>query len=136
MSTNPQNIRHMKRFPDLLAATADFYDRACLAVARGAVGDCIRPKGHTGPHQGAHGWAWDDPSVVAYRQARDEIRAEYERLIRDIGSGFHPDSLGTDYTSLPSPWTADRVDAAIERAFAADLDVYGIALDVIHSLES
>jgi len=71
-----------------------------------------------------------DPIAV-----RAEILAEYIRLAEDIGGGFHPDTRGDEYISLPSPWTPDRVDATIDRAFAADLDVYGIAVDLIHSLD-
>lgn len=43
---------------DAVPADRSFKDRACLAKAPGAVGDCIRPKRHVGPHQGAAGYSW------------------------------------------------------------------------------
>lgn len=43
---------------DHVKAAPDFRAKACLASFHGAIGDCVRPKGHHGPHQGAHGYAW------------------------------------------------------------------------------
>lgn len=63
----------------------------------------------------------------------DTIRADYEKLARAIGGGFHPDTRGADYTSLPDGYTAVDVDRIVEAAFDAHLDVYGIGLDVLNA---
>jgi hypothetical protein len=62
VSTTPL-YRYLGRLPmerDHVRATEDFRRTACLAVARGAIGDCTRTKGHDGPHQGAQGYAWTE----------------------------------------------------------------------------
>jgi hypothetical protein len=55
----------------------------------------------------------------------------YRRLVTAIGGGFHPDTRGDDYVTLPAGITADMVDQTIDAALVYDLDVYAIALDVI-----
>ena len=44
---------------DHVGAVEGFSNLACLAKARGAIGDCVRPKDHTGAHQGAHFYSWE-----------------------------------------------------------------------------
>lgn len=66
--------------------------------------------------------------------ASENIEDLYRGLVRDIGPGFHPDTLGLEYDSLPSGWTAQDVDDVIDMAMAEQIDVYGIALDIIHEM--
>lgn len=63
------------------------------------------------------------------------ISEQYRALIRAIGAGFHPDTRGSDYASLPDEYTAESYETIVWAAFAAGLDVYGIALDEIHAIE-
>jgi hypothetical protein len=59
------------------------------------------------------------------------VRAEYERLVRAIGMGFHPDTRGDNYTSLPDGVTPEDVDRIVTAACAAtDFDVYEVALTI------
>lgn len=58
-------------------------------------------------------------------------REDLERLIRAIGGGFHPDTRGGDYTSLPDGWTAEEVDYTIDSAIAAGLDPYAISCEIL-----
>lgn len=60
------------------------------------------------------------------------IEHRYRALVHAMGQGFHPDTRAEDYTSLPDGYTAEQVDAIVVEAFAAELDVYGIALDIFH----
>lgn len=43
-----------------------------------------------------------------------------EELIDTIGPGFHPDTPGTDYTSLPEGITPAMVDDVLDAAFDDD----------------
>jgi hypothetical protein len=52
------DIRRTPDTGDHVPAAPGFRELACLAYAPGAVGDCVRPKDHTGDHQGAHFWSW------------------------------------------------------------------------------
>lgn len=54
----------------------------------------------------------------------------YVDLVRAIGPGFHPDTRGDDYTSLPEDYDAAAVDATIADA-AARFDVYAVAIAVV-----
>lgn len=59
------------------------------------------------------------------------VRVEYEGLVRAIGMGFHPDTRGDNYTSLPDGVTPEDVDRIVTAAFAAtDFDVYEVALTI------
>lgn len=74
----------------------------------------------------------DTPQPAAVLTPRDE----YVALVRAIGMGFHPDTRGDDYTSLPDGVTAEDVDRIVEAAFNADFDPYNVALDLIHDIEN
>ena len=60
----------------------------------------------------------------------------YRIMIRAIGAGFHPDTRGEEYASLPDGYSPDRVEEIIENAETAGVDLYGIALDEIHAIDS
>jgi hypothetical protein len=62
--------------------------------------------------------------------------SELFELIASIGPGFHPDTRGDDYNSLPDGYEPADVDRIIEAAFADGVDVYGVALDAIHSIDA
>lgn len=57
----------------------------------------------------------------------------YAVLVRAIGPGFHPDTGGDEYDSLPPQYTPEIVDDIVEQAFATHLDPdpYEIALAII-----
>ena len=62
----------------------------------------------------------------------------YEELVRAIGPGFHPDTYGDDYTSLPAGLTPEIVDEVVAVAFVMheagdDKDPYSRALAVLES---
>lgn len=57
-------------------------------------------------------------------------------LIGRIGGGFHPDTRGADYDSLPDGVDAETVDRTVDEALAAGVDVYGVALDVVNMLDA
>ena len=46
----------------------------------------------------------------------------YEDLVKAIGQGFHPDTPGGDYTSLPEGVTARDVDRIVGDAFRDMVD--------------
>ena len=57
----------------------------------------------------------------------------YEDVVRRIGLGFHPDTYGEDYESLPAGLTPEVVDEVVAVAFAmheggSDKDPYTRAL--------
>lgn len=60
-------------------------------------------------------------------------RQEYENLVEAIGAGFHPDTFGAEYESLPDQYSAEDVDRIVEAAFEADDidDPYELAYDVL-----
>lgn len=57
------------------------------------------------------------------------------RLAFLIGGGFHPDTRGEDYSSLPEGISSDLVDRVVDAAHAAGVDVYAISLDEIRRWE-
>lgn len=70
--------------------------------------------------------------VAAVRAAVRDLEADaYRSLVAAVGSGFHPDTRGNDYSTLPAGITARDVDRIIDAAHAAGLDVYSVALDII-----
>lgn len=73
---------------------------------------------------GSHAWTWQEDT---------DPEASYRDLVARIGGGFHPDTRGDAYTSLPDGITPERVDAVVDAALAMGLDVYGIALDTVHA---
>jgi len=56
---------------------------------------------------------------------------QYVTMVRAIGPGFHPDTRGSDYTSLPAGYTPERVESILLAAHHAGLDIYLVALDVL-----
>jgi hypothetical protein len=69
---------------------------------------------------GSYGWVWtEDPYE------------EYVDLVRAIGDGFHYDTRGTDYTTLPADYSPADVDRIVESAIDAGIDVGLVALDVL-----
>lgn len=71
---------------DHVPALPGVSDRICGAVARGAIGDCVRPIGHDGPHQGAHYYAWTDETPAA--DARAELVARLKMASTDAPEGM------------------------------------------------
>lgn len=68
---------------DHVKAVPGFKERACLASFRGAIGDCVRPKGHAGPHQGAEMYAWEN--VAATFKINDAVTPTCGALRGEIG---------------------------------------------------
>ena len=62
-------------------------------------------------------------------------KKRYVDLVRLVGPGFHPDTRGADYTSLPEGITPERVDEVVKGALEYGLDVHGLALDAVHELQ-
>jgi len=60
-----------------------------------------------------------------------EALTEYIHLVRAIGDGFHPDTPGSDYASLPAGYTAADVDAIIDRA-EVHFDLHILALAIFN----
>jgi hypothetical protein len=58
----------------------------------------------------------------------------FKQMVRDFGLGFHPDTRGADYESLPDGYTVGLVDDMIASAFETVPDVYKITLDVFKEL--
>jgi hypothetical protein len=56
------------------------------------------------------------------------------QMVRDFGLGFHPDTRGADYESLPDGYTASLVDEMMMSAFENVSDVYKVTLDVFQEL--
>lgn len=58
--------------------------------------------------------------------------ANYRRLVRRIGRGFHPDTRGADYSRpLPSGYGNDDVDRIVRLAREHGVDVYAVACEVL-----
>lgn len=61
-------------------------------------------------------------------------KALAEQPLRDlayrIGGGFHPDTRGADYTSLPAYLSPQDIDSVIDQALADGVDVYAVASEV------
>lgn len=72
---------------------------------------------------------------VSNIRAQLDAESAYRGLVDQIGWGFHPDTPGDDYTSLPAGVTPEQVDRVIGAALAARVDVYGIALDWLQRAE-
>lgn len=72
---------------------------------------------------------WECASIAGTYQPAE---ATYRWLVTTIGAGFHPDTR--DYDSLPDGITQRVVDTIIQEAIDDGVDVYGVALDLIHSL--
>lgn len=75
-------------------------------------------------------------AVVPARPLADVLaehvaEVNYRRLVTAIGGGFHPDTRGADYVTLPAGITPDMVDQTIDAALDADLDVYDIAIEIM-----
>lgn len=72
-----------------------------------------------------------DPAVLAAEaKAKAATEAEYVAMVRAIGYGFHPDTPGAEYDTLPEGYTPERVDAIVDRAFTV-VDPYIVALAVM-----
>lgn len=89
----------------------------------------------------------DQPDVPTEQSAVEEyvaamiqqaiVRSEYDRLVKAIGMGFHPDTRGDNYTSLPEGYTPADVDRIVTAAFAAtDFDVYEVAVAIFAEQQS
>jgi hypothetical protein len=51
-------------------------------------------------------------------KTQSEARANYVKLVRAVGAGFHPDTMGSDYASVPDVvGDADGVDIIVDAAF-------------------
>lgn len=61
----------------------------------------------------------------------NEAVTRYQQIVTLIGPGFHPDTPGDGYTSLPDGVTPQDVDDAIAAVIDAGHDPYGIALEVL-----
>jgi hypothetical protein len=55
----------------------------------------------------------------------------YVAMVRAIGDGFHPDTAGADYVTLPAPYTPELVDEIVTDAWRV-MDPYIVALDVLN----
>lgn len=98
---------------------------------------CDRPASALGlckKHHTAH-WRKDPANLEKSRQAarKHAAKKRYLALAAAIGGGFHPDTRGADYTSLPEGITPERVDKVVDEAIAYGLDVHGLALDVVNA---
>ena len=60
-----------------------------------------------------------------------EAGRAYIELVQAIGPGFHPDTRGQDYTSLPAGYTPERVEGIVLAAHRAGMDIYIWALAVL-----
>lgn len=59
-------------------------------------------------------------------------RDEYVDLVLAIGDGFHPDTSGADYVSLPDGYTPERVDEIVEAEWSRNRrDPYAVANSVL-----
>lgn len=69
------------------------------------------------------------PLVDVLAEHVAEVR--YRRMVAAFGAGFHPDTRGADYSTLPAGYTATIVDNVIDDALAYNLDVYDIAIAIM-----
>lgn len=98
---------------------------------------CDRPASALGlckKHHTAH-WRKDPANLEKSRQAarKHAAKKRYLALAAAIGGGFHPDTPGSDYTSLPEGITPERVDKVVNEALKYGLDVHALALDVVNA---
>lgn len=56
----------------------------------------------------------------------------YERIVRAIGQGFHPDTDGGDYETLPEGIRPHHVNDAIDAVIEAGGDPYAIANAILN----
>lgn len=61
----------------------------------------------------------------------NEAVTRYRQIVTLIGHGFHPDTPGDGYTSLPDGITPQDVDDAIAAVIDAGHDPYSIGLEVL-----
>lgn len=85
-------------------------------------------------HHTAH-WRQSPENLARTRRAarKHAAKKRYVSLVAAIGPGFHPDTSGADYGSLPEGITAERVDEVVNAAIEYELDVYALALDVVNA---
>lgn len=57
--------------------------------------------------------------------------AAYRGLVRKIGHGFHPDTRGAEYFSLPEGVTPALVDKVIQDALDDGVDIYEVAYGIL-----
>jgi hypothetical protein len=67
--------------------------------------------------------------------ARQFAADEYDALVRAMGMGFHPDTRGADYATLPDGYTAELVDAVVLAYVMAGGDPYDRAVDVFRTMD-
>lgn len=61
----------------------------------------------------------------------DPAFTEYRKMVAAIGPGYHPDTPGDDYDSLPTGYTAAGVDRITREVLVTPADPYDIALEVL-----
>lgn len=66
--------------------------------------------------------------ATAADRALDELTA----MINAIGPGFHPDTDGEEYTSLPDGYDPEEVNRILGAAYDFGYDVAEIALAELH----
>ena len=98
---------------------------------------CDRPASALGlckKHHTAH-WRQTPENLEKTRVAarKHAAKKRFLELAAKVGPGFHPDTRGADYESLPEGVTPERVDKVVEDALKYDLDVYGLALDAVNA---
>jgi hypothetical protein len=72
---------------------------------------------------------WECASIAGVPQP---VEARYRWLVRMVGPGFHPDTR--DYDGYPGGLSQRDIDRIVDDALMNGVDVYGIALDEIHSM--
>lgn len=101
------------------------------------VDGCDRPANSLGmckKHHTAH-WRQTPENLERTRRAarKHAAKKRLAELAAKIGPGFHPDTRGADYTSLPDGVTPERVDKVVDDALTYGVDVYGVALDAVNA---
>lgn len=97
--------------------------------------DCDRPATSLGLCKKHHTAQWrkDPANLEKSRRAARKFAAKkrLEDLAVRIGPGFHGDTSGDDYESLPEGVTPERVDHIVNEANEYELDVNAVALDAL-----
>jgi hypothetical protein len=62
-----------------------------------------------------------------------DVVTDFVVMVRSIGPGFHPDTRGSDYVSLPSRYSAVMVDILVDDARSLGVDVYDLAIRALLS---
>lgn len=115
---------------DHVGATLGYADKACRASFSGAIGDCVRPVGHDGHHQGAHFESWAD-------NIRGTVDYEATDLERDLLDTL--DKARQLANMADGPYAGNRVygkatdalSAALAETYGSDMSawIYELILD-------